>query len=310
MSEELWKYLPHVPQVKKQIVLKRKSEVTDKEVLNLTGGLFPIKLVDNAKNVFPPITKDASSLQLLDHWVRVPIVQRNEKIGPIYHWTKEGEEKKLYHGEKFNAETDIVSFSEEEFNSLKCPLPALTFAKAHQIFELLHTYSLNFIVVHDRLDSDEFSIEDLKEVPPSSNQIYFWISREIQLKRNRPDHILANYIFDKKYEINRKYELEKYLMRNKVDTDREKNLISEIRRLEIVTPHRLSKSRRRSENRSTSNALSNSMNLQRKSSSSTGSPTRTRCARIRGYTLASSTSARHSCSPAKSANGSLKSFRA
>lgn len=51
MSEELWKYLPHVPNVKKSAVIKRKSEVTDKEVLNLTGGLFPIKLVDNTKNV-------------------------------------------------------------------------------------------------------------------------------------------------------------------------------------------------------------------------------------------------------------------
>lgn len=41
-------------------------------------------------------------------------------------------------------------------------------------------------------------------------------------------------MYDKKYEVNRKYELEKYLMRNKVDTDREKNLISEIKRLEIL----------------------------------------------------------------------------
>jgi hypothetical protein len=57
MSEELWKYLPHVPQVKKSIVLKRKSEVTDKEVLNLTGGLFPIKLIDTAKNVMSPLSR-------------------------------------------------------------------------------------------------------------------------------------------------------------------------------------------------------------------------------------------------------------
>ena len=49
----------------------------------------------------------------LDHWSRVPIVQKNPKIGPIYHWVKEGDEKKLYHGEKFNVETDIVSFTRE-----------------------------------------------------------------------------------------------------------------------------------------------------------------------------------------------------
>lgn len=50
MSEEVWKYLPHVP-AKKQVGFKRKSEVTDKEVLNLTGGLFPLKLVDQTKKV-------------------------------------------------------------------------------------------------------------------------------------------------------------------------------------------------------------------------------------------------------------------
>lgn len=52
MSEEVWKYLPHVPSpTKKPINLKKKSEVTDKEVLNLTGGLFPLKLVEQSKNV-------------------------------------------------------------------------------------------------------------------------------------------------------------------------------------------------------------------------------------------------------------------
>ena len=48
----MWKYVSHVPApVKKPQGFKRKSEVADKEVLNLTGGLFPIKLVDNVKQV-------------------------------------------------------------------------------------------------------------------------------------------------------------------------------------------------------------------------------------------------------------------
>lgn len=53
MAEDLWKYLQHVPNPNKKAnpVIKRKSEVTDKEVLNLTGGLFPLKLVDPAKDV-------------------------------------------------------------------------------------------------------------------------------------------------------------------------------------------------------------------------------------------------------------------
>ena len=54
-------------------------------------------------------------------------------------------------------------------------------------------------------------------------------------KREQKDKLLYNYTFDKKYEMNRKYELEKYMMRNKIDTDREKHLIAEIKRLEIVS---------------------------------------------------------------------------
>lgn len=49
----------------------------------------------------------------MEHYVRVPIVQKNSNIGPIYHWVKEGEEKKLYHGEKFNVETAILTFTDE-----------------------------------------------------------------------------------------------------------------------------------------------------------------------------------------------------
>ena len=41
-------------------------------------------------------------LDKVGHWLYVPIKQKNSKIGPIYHWIKEGEEEKLYHGEKFN----------------------------------------------------------------------------------------------------------------------------------------------------------------------------------------------------------------
>lgn len=49
--------------------------------------------------------------------------------------------------------------------------------------------------------------------------------------RGKQDEQLTGLIYDKQYECNRKYELEKYMMRNKVDTDREKMLINEIHRL-------------------------------------------------------------------------------
>lgn len=63
MSEEVWKYMPHIPS-KKTNPFKRKSEVTDKEVLNLTGGLFPLKLVDPIKNVCANIVRILPTINL------------------------------------------------------------------------------------------------------------------------------------------------------------------------------------------------------------------------------------------------------
>ena len=100
------------------------------------------------------MTQDKVNNEPLEHWVRVPIVQKNGAIGPIYHWVKEGEEKKLYHGEKFNVETDILGFSEEEFGQLSLRIEGLTYGKVKEIFGLLERFNLNFVVVHDRMESD------------------------------------------------------------------------------------------------------------------------------------------------------------
>jgi hypothetical protein len=79
MSEELWKYLPHVPNVKKSAVIKRKSEVTDKEVLNLTGGLFPIKLVDTSKNVSSTLSRMDRIFNLLTTGFAYPLSSATKK---------------------------------------------------------------------------------------------------------------------------------------------------------------------------------------------------------------------------------------
>lgn len=81
--------------------------------------------------------------------------------------------------------------------------------------------------MQDRLESsNQLSVEDLKDVINNFMKIYFTVTRQIAQRRGERDTIRSNYIFDKKYEINRKFELEKYMMRSKVDTDREKNLIN------------------------------------------------------------------------------------
>ncbi len=85
----------------------------------------------------------------------------------------------------------------------------------------MKAFNFNFIVVQDRLESsNQLSVEDLKDVINKLIKIYFTVTRQIVQRRGERDTIRSNYIFDKKYEINRKFELEKYMMRSKVDTDR------------------------------------------------------------------------------------------
>lgn len=64
----------------------------------------------------------------------------------------------------------------------------------------MKTYNYNFIVVQDRLENSSWSIEDIKD-------IYFTVSRLILVNRGERDNLLSSYIYDKKYEVNRKYEL-------------------------------------------------------------------------------------------------------
>lgn len=60
------------------------------------------------------------------------------------------------------------------------------------------------------------------------------MSGRVLTARGIKDHPLCSYRYDRKYEENRKFEQEKYLLRNKDKNDEEKNIIEEIRKLDIV----------------------------------------------------------------------------
>lgn len=52
--------------------------------------------------------------------------------------------------------------------------------------------------------------------------------------RGSKDHPLATYKYDRKYEENRKFEQEKYLLRSKDKNDEEKMIVEEIRKLDVM----------------------------------------------------------------------------
>ena len=112
-----------------------------------------MRLVEQPREVH---IKSIQYAEQQDHepYVRVPIIQRNSKIGPIYHWVKESEAKKIYHGDKFNVEPDVINFSEEEYKKA-LPNSKWKYNDVKELFEMLRNYNLNFIVVHDRMTFGE-----------------------------------------------------------------------------------------------------------------------------------------------------------
>ena len=85
-------------------------------------------------------------------------------IGPIYHWVKESEEEKLYHGEKFNIDPEVIEFTEEEYNKIEVDHSEWPYTDVVDIFENMKRYNFNFIIVHDRLANSKWSVEDIKDV--------------------------------------------------------------------------------------------------------------------------------------------------
>lgn len=65
-------------------------------------------------------------------------------------------------------------------------------------------------------------------------QHYYKVNNRLLNARGVIDHPLHSYKYDAEYEMTRKFQLEKYLLRNKETNDMEKKVIEEIRRLEIV----------------------------------------------------------------------------
>lgn len=93
----------------------------------------------------------------------MPIRQKNPQIGPIYHWVKEEEEEKIYHGEKYNIDARVTEFTEEEYNAIEVDHAAWPYSEVADIFDKMRRFNYNFIVVHDRLAS-EWTVEDIKDV--------------------------------------------------------------------------------------------------------------------------------------------------
>ncbi|CAD8127764.1 unnamed protein product [Paramecium sonneborni] len=184
----------------------------DKEVLNLTGGIYPVGLITQQKT--------------LNHqkWAQEEILLNNLLIKRINAWVPEQEKGKLFPGEKFNIEPEIIEFTENDIMVDE----NWDYEETKYLFQELRHFNYNFIILHDRYQypNKNRDIYQLKDR-------YYSVMREILQKRNHSSHQLYNYVYDEEYDRFRNMEMDKYLKRTKLICDNEKKIQEDLRKLDL-----------------------------------------------------------------------------
>ncbi|CAK78307.1 unnamed protein product (macronuclear) [Paramecium tetraurelia] len=183
----------------------------DKEVLNLTGGVYPVGLITQQK----PINHQK--------WAQEEILLNNSLVKRINAWVPEQERGKLFPGEKFNIEPEVVEFTENEITVDE----NWDYEETKYLFQELRHFNYNFIILYDRYQyqNKNRDIYQLKDR-------YYSVMREILQKRSQTSHQLYNYVYDEEYDRFRNMELEKYLKRTKQICDDEKKIQEDLRKLD------------------------------------------------------------------------------
>ncbi|KAM3128207.1 hypothetical protein pb186bvf_019690 [Paramecium bursaria] len=184
------------------------NQLIDKEVLNLTGGLYPASLLTQNK---PPPRQ----------WVNEEIkLMKNPHIKGIKVWVPADEQGQIFGGEKFNIDPEQIDFEEADLEQSDW-----TFDETKYLFDQLRFFNYNFIILQDRYAYSNRDIYQLK-------QRYYEVMKQVTHKKNMVTHPLYNYTYDKDYDEFRAQELEKYLKRTKSVNDDEKKLQEELKKID------------------------------------------------------------------------------
>ncbi|CAD8211207.1 unnamed protein product [Paramecium octaurelia] len=191
--------------------LRKLNSYVDKEVLNLTGGLYPFALFSQTKP------------QNHQKWAQEEILLSNQQIEKVKAWVPEQERGKMFTGEKVNYDPEYLEFKEGEVSVDD----DWSFEETQYLFNQLRNYNYNFIVLSDRY-SYKNKNRDIYELKDR----YYGVVNEVLQKRNETSHFLYNYVYDEEYDRFRNMELEKYLKRTKQICDEEKKLQEDLRKVD------------------------------------------------------------------------------
>jgi DNA methyltransferase 1-associated protein 1 len=167
----------------------------------------------------------------LKHWARTAPEGGSGKVSTPTE-TDDGD----YAFTKFSKPVDMVHYSDSEYSKcveLKASAnPSWTKAETDRLFDLLHTFNMNFIVVHDRWDfGTSRSVEELKER-------YYDVAkcvvrgRSEAARREAPPHALAKEPFNRAHEESRKDALERMFERSTATERQEQEVLAKAQEIE------------------------------------------------------------------------------
>jgi DNA methyltransferase 1-associated protein 1 len=205
---------------------KAKNEVISREIINLTGGIPPIK-PSFSKQMLKGIKEKRLDKKGTEKWIWSPFHNpaRGDNL-KLCHWKKQADSEE-YPFSKFNKKIEIVEYTDEEYESVP-ENPLWTRQETDYLWSLCKLYDLRFIIIQDRYEPlfQNRSVEDLKER-------YYSIAKSVLQIRAVSSHPILNLPYNANYEKKRKALLEKYFLRTREQDEEEKSLCEEARKLEI-----------------------------------------------------------------------------
>jgi len=206
---------------------KKKPEIANREILALTEGSFPIQPFVPLENINKNENRERSEKT---EWIYSPMIFGDEKNHPkIMHWVQKEDKDKVTPYMKFNVKVDLIKYTNEEYNQhIKEIDRAWGREETDYLWELCEKFDLRFLVIFDHYEPKyNRSMEDLKER-------FYHVSKKILEIRGETNNPLFHYNFDSNYEKQRKYHLEKFIMRSKEKNEEEKKIVEELRKLENI----------------------------------------------------------------------------
>lgn len=198
--------------IEEEIRLNSRKHGINLDLMKLTGGLSSI--IPSSKE-----KKDENSRQ---KWVWSPFNNpaRQDKV-QFYHWQKVEHVKDIYEYSKLNTRINIVNITKDEYHAFCDELdPSWTWEETKYLWELCHDFDLRFIVIHDRYNYADRTIEELKDR-------YYSVCRKLLEARRQFDHPILKSGYSFENEVKRRACLERIINKNTDMLQTEKELLGQ-----------------------------------------------------------------------------------